>query len=137
MTRQTVGEALAARLYTAEAAIDRALAETAALVAALPGARAEASLSAVVGRRAFDGAAASVAALAEARSHLADAHHTLAALARRLGLDVLAVGVLDKPGDGPPVGGGGGDSRPEPPVNLNKPLINTANKSLPANADLC
>lgn len=131
MTRQIVGEALAARLYAAETAVDRALAETAALVAALPEARADACLSAVVGRRAFDGAAASVGALAEARSHLVDAHNTLAVLARKMGLDVLAVGILDKPGDGPPVGGGGGDSRPPKPVNLNKPLINTANKILP------
>ena len=47
MTRQSIGEALATRLYAAEAAIDRALAETAALAAALPGARADAYLSAV------------------------------------------------------------------------------------------
>ena len=33
MSRQNIGEALAARLYTAEAAIDRAMAETAALAA--------------------------------------------------------------------------------------------------------
>ena len=66
MSRQNIGEALAARLYTAEAAIDRAMAETAALAAALPGARAEAYLSAVTGQRAFRGAAATISALAEA-----------------------------------------------------------------------
>jgi hypothetical protein len=137
MNRQSIGEGLAARLYAAEIAVDRALSETAALVAALPAAWAEARLSAVAGRKAFDEAAASVAALAHARSHLVDVHRALSALARSLGLDALAVGVLDKPGDRPPIGGGGGDSPPQPPVNLNKSLTNTANKVLPADALLC
>ena len=106
MSRQSIGEALAARLYTAEAAIDKALAETAALAAALPGGRADAWLSAVTGQRAFSGAAGAVSALAEARGHLVQTHNTLAAVARRLGLETLAVGPVDKPGDTPPVGGG-------------------------------
>lgn len=129
MSTQAIGEALAARLYAAEAAIDQALSETAFLAAALPSARAEAYLSAVTGQRAFDGAAASISALAEARSHLVQTHTTLAALARKLGLDTLAVGPLDKPGEQPPVGG--------PSVSVldteevNKPLTNKANKILP------
>jgi hypothetical protein len=102
MTRQTTGEALATRLYAAEAAIDAAIRETALLTAMLPSARAEAYLSAVVGQRAFEGAAASVAALTEARGRLVDTHRTLGALARRLGLDALAVGPVDKPEDDPP-----------------------------------
>jgi hypothetical protein len=107
MTRQSVGEALAARLYAAEAAVDVALAETAQLAAMLPIARAEAYLSAVVGQKAFDGAAASIGALAAARSHLVDTHGALGALARKLGLDVLAAGPVDKPTDQPPRDGGG------------------------------
>jgi hypothetical protein len=105
MTRQAIGEALALRLHAAETAIDHAIAETAALAAALPRARADAWLSAVSGQRAFSGAAASIGALTEARGHLVDTHNTLAALARRLGLDTLAAGTVDKPGDKPPVGG--------------------------------
>lgn len=108
MSRHHVGEALAARLYSAEAAIDAALTETAQLAAMLPSARADAYLSAVTGQKAFDGAAASIMALAAARSHLVDTHNTLAALARRLGLGAVAVGPLDKPEDSPPHGGGGG-----------------------------
>lgn len=104
MTRKAVGEALSARLYSAETAIDQALAETAHLAAMLPTARAEAYLSAVTGQKAFDGAAAAIGALAQARSHLVDTHNTLAALARRLGLEPLAVGPVDKPEDRPPVG---------------------------------
>ncbi|WP_372707911.1 hypothetical protein [Brevundimonas sp.] len=128
MTRQIIGEALAARIYAAETAIDRAMGETAALAAALPGARAEAYLSAVTGQRAFIGAAASLSALAEARGHLVDTHNTLAALARKLGLDSLAVGPVDKPGDTPPIGGGA-----EP----NAGRSGVVNKSLPNTAKVC
>lgn len=130
MSRQTVGETLALRLYAAEAAIDQALAETAHLAAALPSARAEAYLSAVTGQRAFDGAAASISALAEARSHLVQTHTTLAALARKLGLDTLAAGPLDKPGEQPP-GIEGVDMNPSIASKVNKALTNKANKILP------
>lgn len=130
MSRQSIGEALAARLYTAEAAMDRALAETAAFAAALPDARAEAWLSAVTGQRAFTGAAAAISALAEARGHLVQTHNTLAALARKLGLEALAVGPVDKPGDTPPVGGGG--VCPEGDTDYRM-----VNKSLPNTAELC
>ena len=122
MSRQNIGEALAARLYTAEAAIDRAMAETAALAAALPGARADAYLSAVTGQRAVRGAAATISALAEARGHLVQTHNTLAALARSLGLEALAVGPVDKPGDTPPVGGGLCPEGDTPHVVVNKSL---------------
>ena len=132
MSTQAIGEALAARLYAAETAIDRALSETAFLAAALPTARAEAYLSAVTGQRAFDGAAASISALAEARSHLVQTHTTLAALARKLGLDTLAVGPLDKPGEQPPVGGPARIA-----AEVNKPLTNKANKILPSTTVPC
>lgn len=102
--RQTVGERLAIRLHAAEAAIDLALAETAALTAMLPTARAEAYLSPVTGQRAFEGAAASVGALTQARGHLVQTHNTLAALGRRLGLETLAAGPTDKPDQEPPFG---------------------------------
>lgn len=117
MNRETVGEALAARLYAAEAAIDAALFETASLAAMLPGARAEAFLSAVTGQKVFEGAAAGIGALTEARAHIVDAHNALAALARKLGLDVLALGPVDKPEDRPPGGGG-----VEPSEMINKSL---------------
>ena len=105
MTRDTVSEALSARLHAAEAAIDAALTETAQLAAMLPAARAQAYLSAVTGQKAFDGAAASLTALTEARSHIVGTHNTLAALARRMGLEAVAVGPLDKPEDTVPIGG--------------------------------
>jgi len=128
MTRQIIGEALAARLYAAETAIDCAMAETAALAAALPAARVDAWLSAVTGQRAFRGAAATIGALAEARGHLVDTHNTLAALARKLGLEALAVGPVDKPGDTPPVGG---------VCPQSDTVHHMVNKSLPGAGRLC
>jgi hypothetical protein len=106
-TRQEVGAVVAARLYAAEVAIDLALVEVASLAAILPDARGQALLSATTGQQVFDGAAASLSALTTARARLGDTHRSLAAVARRLGLDILAVGPLDKPDDRPPVGGGG------------------------------
>ena len=118
MTRESISGAVAARLHAAEAAIDLALSETAHLAAPLPAARSQAYLSAVTGQKAFDGAAASIMALAEARSRIVDTHNALAAVARKMGLDVAAVGILDKPEDTPPVGGGGGvDASLAPEVN--------------------
>ncbi len=134
MSRHAVGEAIAARLYAAETAIDQALSETAFLAAALPSARAEAYLSAVTGQRVFDGAAASISALAEARAHLVQTHTALAALARKLGLDTLAVGPLDKPGDPPPIGGG---ISADPRAEVNKALTNKENKILPSTTVPC
>ncbi len=125
MSRLSVGEALAARLYAAETAIDQALIETATLAAALPAARAGAWLSAVTGQRAFAGTAATISALADARAHIVQTHNTLTALARKLGLEALAVGPLDKPGDGPPIGGGGGDGPGVGTDMVNKSLPNT------------
>jgi hypothetical protein len=122
MNRSSIGEALAARLYAAESAIDQALIETATLAAALPAARADAWLSAVSGQSAFAGTAGAITALSEARAHIVQTHKTLTALARRLGLETLAVGPLDKPGDGPPIGGGGGDGGGITPGMANKSL---------------
>lgn len=105
-TAESVGEALANRLYAAENAIDSALTEAGALMSMLPSARTTLWLSAVTGQRIFDDAAASIQALAQARGHMVSAHNTLAALARRLGLEVLATGPVDKPEDTPPIGKG-------------------------------
>ncbi len=137
MTRQSIGEALAARLFAAEAAIDHALTETATLTAMLPSARADTGLSAVAGQRAFEEAAASISALASARSHMVGTHASLAALARKLGLDALAIGPLDKPGDRPPIGGGGGDGPGLDPDIANKALADMVNKTLPGIPEPC
>lgn len=127
MNRQSIGEQIAAQLYSAETAIDRALAETAGLAARLPIARADAYLSATTGQKAFDNVASAVCALTSARHNIVKTHATLGALARTLGLDTLTVGPLDKPGDKPPVGGGITDKSDS--VNIH--LTDMVNKSLP------
>ena len=137
MTRQSIGETLAARLYAAETAIDLALVETATLAAMLPAARADAYLSAVTGQRAFDGVAGALSALSAARSQMVQTHTALAALARKLGLDALAVGPVDKPDDTPPIGGGGGDGPGVHQNKVNKPLTNAVNKTLPYTTEIC
>ncbi|KQY96638.1 hypothetical protein [Brevundimonas sp. Root1423] len=137
MTRQSIGENLAARLYAAETAIDLALIETAMLAAELPAARADAYLSAVTGQRAFDGAAGALSALSTARSQMVQTHTALAALARKLGLDALAMGPVDKPGDTPPVGGGGGDGPGIRANMVNETLPNAVNKTLPYTTEPC
>ncbi|MGV9010580.1 hypothetical protein [Brevundimonas sp.] len=126
MIRQTIGEAVAAQLYAAETAIDMALAETAGLAARLPAARADACLSATTGQKAFDSVAAAIGALASARGHIVQTHVTLGALARKMGLDTLAIGPLDKPGDTPPVDTGIGTG----PDIVNNTLTSVVNKSL-------
>lgn len=99
ITAQAVGEALAGRLYAVEAAIDGAMRESALLISMLPSARADLWLSAVTGQRIFEDSTASVQALAKARGHMVSTHNSLAALARRMGLDVLATGPINKPDD--------------------------------------
>lgn len=106
MTAEIVGSALADRLYAAEAALDTALAETAALTAMMPRARTQAHMPVGAGHPAVEAVAAAVAALSEARGHLARTHGRLADLALALGLDDLAAGPVDKPHDTPPIGGG-------------------------------
>jgi len=133
MNRQSIGEQIAARLYCAETAIDRALVETANLAAQLPTARADAYLSATTGQKAFDGVAGAISALTIARQNMVQTHATLGALARSLGLDILAVGPLDKPGDSPLVGNGV-SSEPE---NIKIQLTDVVNKSLPGERSSC
>lgn len=128
--RRAVAEGLAGRLYAAEAAIDVALHEAAMLMAALPTARADARLSAMTGQPAFEDVAATVGALSAARAHIVGAHVSLAAIARQLGLDDLAVGPLDKPEDTPPLGG-------RPGAGRRQALKIMVNKSLPRQAEPC
>jgi hypothetical protein len=133
MTRQSIGEQIAAQLYSAETAIDRALAETAGLAARLPIARADACLSATTGQKAFDSVASAVSALTSARHDIVKTHATLGALARTLGLDTLAVGPVDKPGDKPPVEGGIANTSDS--VNIH--LTDVVNKPLPRECRSC
>ena len=97
--RDSVGARVAGQLYAAEDAIDLAVRELALLAALLPAARIEAHVSAVTGQAVVESTAAGLRSLAEARGHVVQAHHGLAAVARSMGLETLAVGPVDKPED--------------------------------------
>ena len=105
MDRETSARDLSSQLHIAENTLDRAMIEIAKLAAALPDGRLRASVAAATAQPAFDGVAASLTALTEARAHLGGAHRTLSALARKLGLESVAAGPMDKPEDRPPLDG--------------------------------
>lgn len=95
--RAAVAHRLAGDLCSAEAAVDAAFAEVARFAASIPGARLEASLSAVVGQPVFLCLAEGMTALAEARARLVDAHSELAKVGEQIGVShVVAHGPLDK-----------------------------------------
>jgi hypothetical protein len=108
MQTEVVGRDLSHKLHTAEMALDHALIEVATVAAALPEARIRAGVSGVTAQGAFDDVAACLSALTHARARLGGGHRTLAALARRMGLEPLAAGPMDKPEDRPPMDGSTG-----------------------------
>jgi len=91
----------ASQLYTAEAAIDRALCETGALASLLPSLRMQANLSAVVGQDAVDEVCEAMIALARARRSIVATHARLADVRDQIGCRTVAEGGQDKP---PPTG---------------------------------
>lgn len=105
MDRETIGWKLSSQLHVAETALDQAMVEIAKLAAALPEGRLQTSLGAGTAQPAFEGVAATLTAVTQARAHLGGTHRTLSALARKLGLEALAAGPVDKPEDRPPTDG--------------------------------
>ncbi len=96
--RREAAQKVADRLFAVEAAIDLALTRAAELNAAIPTARAEAKLSAVVGQDAIDRAAESFALLVQARRQMVEAHHCLQETRVQIGLREVSVGdALEKP----------------------------------------
>lgn len=85
---------VANQLFAVENAVDQALASAAGFAAALPEARTQAKLSAVVGQDVFDSAIAMVASLNEARRHMVEMHMRLDETKDQLGLRQVAFGHL-------------------------------------------
>jgi hypothetical protein len=106
MKRKIVAHKLADQLFAAEAAIDRAVSETARLTSLLSDARVEAGLSAVIGQNALDRASASIGALSTARRELVEAHEALALVKDQIGLRTVAIGGLVKPEENAPAPSG-------------------------------
>lgn len=90
--RQAVAQRVADRLFAAENAIDIALTRAAELTAAMPQARAEARLPAMVGQIALDRAADAFSALVEARRRIVETHAHLDEARAQIGLREVDAG---------------------------------------------
>jgi hypothetical protein len=97
--RQAVAKKVADRLFAVESAIDLALTRAAELNAAMPRARHEARLPAMVGQAALDRAAEAFTALVEARRRIVATHASLDEARLQIGLPEVATGdSMPKPG---------------------------------------
>lgn len=90
--RQAVAQLVADRLFAAEAAIDEALTCAAELTAAMPRARIEARLPAVIGQDALDTASEAFMALVEARRRIVETHKLLDSTRAEIGLREVNAG---------------------------------------------
>ena len=90
--RQEVAQKVADRLFAVESAIDIALTRAAELNAAMPMARAEARLPAMIGQNAFDHAAEAFTALVTARRRIVETHESLDQARAQIGLREVATG---------------------------------------------
>lgn len=100
MKRADAARTGAAKLMEVESALDNALRHAAELVGLLPALRQNVGLSAVVGQAAFDDLGETIGHIITARRTLVRAHGNLQTVRRQIGCGALAMGVLDKPGDG-------------------------------------
>jgi hypothetical protein len=90
--RQEVAQKVADRLFAVESAIDIALTRAAELNAAMPMARTEARLPAMIGQAAFDCAAEAFTALVAARRRIVETHESLDQARVQIGLREVATG---------------------------------------------
>jgi hypothetical protein len=92
--RQEVAQKVADRLFAVESAIDMALTRAAELNAAMPMARTEARLPAMIGQSAFDRAAEAFTALVVARRYIVETHQSLDEAREQIGLREVDSGDL-------------------------------------------
>lgn len=85
-------QTVADHLFAAEIALDEAIRATAALAGAIPAARLEARISAVIGQDAFAGASRTMVVLTDARAELLRTHDALDEMKNRVGLRQVAFG---------------------------------------------
>ena len=97
--RRMVAEQIAGALFEAEAAIDAAIAKTAALTGVMPSLRAEAGASALIGQDAVDRASKAIMSLAEARRAIVETHKELSIAKEQMGGGAV---MIDTGGDNPP-----------------------------------
>jgi hypothetical protein len=92
--RQAVAQQVADRLFAVESAIDVALTRAAELTAAMPQARTEARLPAMIGQTALGHAAETFTALVEARRRIVETHESLDQARAQIGLREVDAGDL-------------------------------------------
>lgn len=90
--RRMVAEQIAGALFEAEAAIDAALAKTAALTGIMPSLRKQAGASAMIGQGAVERASQAILALADARRAIVDTHNELSVAQEQIGLGAVMLG---------------------------------------------
>ena len=95
--RRLVAEQVAGVLFEAEAAIDMALAKTAALAGIMPSLRRQAGASALIGQDAVERASQAIAALADARRAIVETHKELSIVQTQIGLGAIT---MTDPGSG-------------------------------------
>jgi hypothetical protein len=95
--RLSAAKKIASELHQAEDAIDETMIRIAQLAAALPAARRETNMSAIVGQDAVAKVAHALAAAGEVRQLLTDAHIALTATQKQVGLGTRMFGAGVKP----------------------------------------
>lgn len=96
MDKQILMQGVANKLWTAEATIDSALADTAALMAEMVEARKAARVSPTVDAKAHAKVVEAMAALSAARSAMVEAHNEMNEVKLRLGVRTKMIGAFDK-----------------------------------------
>lgn len=89
--RRMIAEQVAGALFEAEAAIDAALAKTAALTGVMPSLRRQAGASALIGQDAVERASQAIAALADARRAIVETHKELSIVQTQIGLGAITM----------------------------------------------
>jgi len=97
--RRLIAQNVADQLFTAEAAIDAAIAATATLTGLMPSVRSSAGLSALVGQDALLQASQTCAELVRARSSIVATHKALTVAQQEMGLGAVMFGSYVKPFD--------------------------------------
>jgi hypothetical protein len=92
---------VAARLFAAEDALDQAAVRIAELTAAMPTARLDARLSALIGQTAFASSTDALSLVARAREQIVTTHVRLKAASDEIGLGTISYGDSLKAPEGP------------------------------------
>ncbi|WCM25920.1 hypothetical protein NDN01_18085 [Sphingomonas sp. QA11] len=98
--RQAIARTVAERLFAAEEALDVAATRIAELNAALPLARLNVGLSAVIGQNALNTSASAVKLIAKTREKIVATHANLKQASDDIGLAEISYGDLIKPNKG-------------------------------------